>query len=557
MTSGRLQSPYMNRRSFLQATGSTLALEILVSPRARLNAQEAQPGSPVETLLGRVRGLASPGVIAFKGLRYGASTTGANRFQPPVKPAAWTGVRDAFEYGPRAWQPFRPMIPEIGDALTGSGLMDEDCLSLNLWTPSTGAGQRPVMVWFHGGGQRTGSGNSIFYDGAELARKHNVIAISVNHRLNALGYLWLAGLPGTGERFARTSNLPLLDLVAALEWVRGNVARFGGDPRNVTIFGQSGGGGKTAMLSAFPAAKGLFHRAIIMSTLADTAISGLEPARAVEATELLLRRLDLTPQTADRLVFMPAKQIVDALTAPAPDISLRYVPVVDGKTLPAHPFEPAASAISADIPMMLGSVECEGIPYGNPDDAYWTSEPTTAAELRTRVKQIVSVDDAEADRLIALYKSHRPNDSFGDLAAVMAGDNSPLRTSAYVIAERKFAQGRAPAYLYYFNWRSPVRNGKLRTMHGMELPFVFDHPDKISFMTGAGSDRAAIAATMSSTWVAFARTGNPNHSGIPQWAAFTPNTWPTMVFGSRTSAENDPWGAERKAMAAARERRRG
>jgi para-nitrobenzyl esterase len=254
---------------------------------------------------------------------------------------------------------------------------------------------------------------------------------------------------------------------------------------------------------------------------------------------------------------MPAKQIVDALTAPAPDISLRYVPVVDGKTLPAHPFEPAASAISADIPMMLGSVECEGIPYGNPDDAYWTSDPTTAAELRTRVKQIVSVDDAEADRLIALYKSHRPNDSFGDLAAVMSGDNSALRTSAYVIAERKFAQGRAPAYLYYFNWRSPVRDGKLRTMHGMELPFVFDHPDKISSMTGTGSDRAAIATAMSSTWVTFARTGNPNHSGIPQWAAFTPNTWPTMVFGSRTRAENDPWGAERKAMATARERRRG
>jgi para-nitrobenzyl esterase len=547
----------MNRRSFLQATCSTLALQILVRHRACLNAQGVQPGSAVETMLGRVRGLASPGVIAFKGLRYGASTTGANRFQPPVKPAAWTGVRDAFEYGPRAWQLFRPMIPEIGDAFTGSGPMDEDCLSLNLWTPSTGTGQRPVMVWFHGGGQRTGSGNSIFYDGTELARKHNVVAISVNHRLNALGYLWLAGLPGTGERFARTSNLPLLDLVAALEWVRGNVARFGGDPRNVTIFGQSGGGGKTAMLSAFPAAKGLFHRAIIMSTLADTAISGLEPARAIEATELLLRRLELTPQTADRLVSMPAKQIVDALTSPAPDISLRYVPVVDGKTLPAHPFEPAASAISADIPMMLGSVECEGIPYGNPDDAYWTSDPTTAAELRTRVKQIVSVDDAEADRLIALYKSHRPNDSFGDLAAVMSGDNSALRTSAYVIAERKFAQGRAPAYLYYFNWRSPVRDGKLRTMHGMELPFVFDHPDKISFMTGAGSDRAAIATAMSSTWVAFARTGNPNHSGIPQWAAFTPNTWPTMVFGSRTRAENDPWGAERKAMATARERRRG
>src|SRR6185369_6145903 len=291
----------MNRRSFLQATGSTLALQILVNHRARLNAQGAQPGSTVETMLGRVRGLASPGVIAFKGLRYGASTTGANRFQPPVKPAAWTGVRDAFEYGPRAWQPFRPMIPEIGDALTGSGPMDEDCLRLNVWTPATDRGRRPVMVWFHGGGQRTGSGNSIFYDGTELARKHDVVVVTLTHRLNALGYMWLAGLPGVDERFSRTVNLPLADLVLALEWVRDNIGQFGGNPGNVTIFGQSGGGGKVAMLMAFPSAKGLFHRAIIMSTLADTAVTGLAPARAVEATELLLRRLELTPQTADRL----------------------------------------------------------------------------------------------------------------------------------------------------------------------------------------------------------------------------------------------------------------
>jgi Carboxylesterase type B len=210
----------MNRRSFLQATGSTLALQILVSHRACLNAQGASPARRLKRCSAGCVGWHHQASSHSRVCATAASTTGANRFQPPVKPAAWTGVRDAFEYGPRAWQPFRPMIPEIGDALTGSGPMDEDCLSLNLWTPSTGAGQRPVMVWFHGGGQRTGSGNSIFYDGAELARKHNVVAISVNHRLNALGYLWLAGLPGTGERFARTSNLPLLDLVAALEWVR-------------------------------------------------------------------------------------------------------------------------------------------------------------------------------------------------------------------------------------------------------------------------------------------------------------------------------------------------
>jgi para-nitrobenzyl esterase len=558
----------MNRRTFLQAAGGSLALPLLIGRSSAFAGQNPQPGAVVETTLGRVRGLSAPGVTSFKGLRYGASTSGANRFQPPVTPASWTGTIDAFEAGPRAWQPFRPMIPEIGDALTGSGPMDEDCLRLNVWTPAADGNRRPVMVWFHGGGQRTGSGNSIFYDGSELARKHDVVVISVTHRLNALGYLWLAGLPGTGERFARTSNLPLLDLTAALGWVRDNISRFGGNPGNVTIFGQSGGGGKTAMLSAFPSAKGLFHRAIIMSTLADTAITGLEPARAIEAAELFLRRMNLTAATADRLLTVPPAEIISALTGgggraggqsgqagPTGDISLRYVPVVDGRTLPAHPFDPRASELSADVPMMFGSNECEGIPYGNPDDPYWTTEPTTAAELRERVKRIVSVDDGEADRLIEVYRAGRPNASFGDLATIVAGDNSALRLSAYTLAERKFAQGRAPAYLYYFDWRSPVRNGKLRTMHCMELPFVFDHPDKISFMTGTGSDRAALATTMSNAWVAFARSGNPTPTGQTAWTAFNPATWPTMVFGSRTGLVNDPHGVERRALKAARESR--
>src|SRR5688572_25871375 len=254
----------MRRRDFLHLSGVPLVLSALAVSRAR--AQSAASGPVVETTAGRLRGRAGDGLATFKGIRYGASTAGANRFQPPVRPQPWTGIVDAVEYGPRAWQPFRAMIPEIGDALTGSGPMDEDCLRLNVWTPALDRGRRPVMVWFHGGGQRTGSGNSIFYDGSELARKHDVVAVSVTHRLNALGYLWLAGLPGTSERFSQTANLPLADLVLALQWVRDNIAQFGGDPAHVTIFGQSGGGGKVAMLTAFPAARGLFHRAIIMST---------------------------------------------------------------------------------------------------------------------------------------------------------------------------------------------------------------------------------------------------------------------------------------------------
>ena len=536
----------MNRRAFLTLSGACAGAGFLT--RAEwLHAQAASevPSPTVTTAAGRLRGVSDGAVHIFRGVPYGASTAGANRFQPPRPAAAWTGVRDATSFGSRAFQPFRPMIPEIGDALTGSGPMSEDCLRLNVFTPGT-SGRRPVMVWFHGGGQRTGSGNSIFYDGRELARRHDVVVVTTTHRLNAFAYLWLAGLRDAGSRFADCANLGLRDLVQALEWVRDNIARFGGDAANVTIFGQSGGGGKTAMLTGFPAAQGLFHRAIIMSTLAETAVTGLRPERAVEAAELLLRRLDIPASQAARLLDLPAERLVEALGT-APDLSQRFVPVVDGATLPADPFSPA-SPLSATVPILTGSNECEAIPYGNPEDPYWQSEPADDAALRTRVQQLLNVSDSDAARLTTLYRSHRPGQTAGDLAAVIAGDASDLRAAADTIAEAKHAQGRAPVYLYRFNWRSPVRRGKLRSMHGMDLPFVFDHPDLIGFLTGAGEDRRQLAREMSAAWVAFARSGNPSHRDIPAWEPWTPARRTTMVFDRTTAAVNDPWSDERLAI---------
>jgi para-nitrobenzyl esterase len=531
----------MDRRAFLALSGTYLLAQTRTEVR----------GPVVTTSGGRLRGVSDAGVHVFRGVPYGASTAGPNCFQPPRPAVPWTGVRDASAYGARAYQPFRPMIPEIGDALTGSGPMSEDCLRLNVFTPGT-SGRRPVMVWFHGGGQRTGSGNSIFYDGRELARRQDVVVVTTTHRLNAFAYLWLAGLPDVGGRFAECANLGLRDLVLALEWVRDNIARFGGDARNVTIFGQSGGGGKTAMLTGFPAAKGLFHRAIIMSTLADTAVTGLSPERAVDAARLLLTRLDVGPAQASRLVDMPPDQIVGALSN-GPDLSLRFVPVVDGATLPAHPFSPA-SPLSATVPILTGSNECEGIPYGNPDDPYWRSELSDDGALQARLQQLLKVDDREAARLIALYRSHRPSETAADLATVIAGDASELRAAASAIAEARHAQGRAPVYMYRFNWRSPVRGGQLRSMHGMELPFVFNHPDRIGFLTGTGDDRYRLAHDMSAAWAAFARTGNPNHAGLPRWDAWTPARWTTMVFDRSTRVVDDPWGEERQAMTRLRAR---
>lgn len=534
--------------------GGSLAAAALERIAPAIAQPRSESGLLVETASGRVRGVTQLGIHAFKGIPYGAPTDGVHRFKPPRPPPAWAGVHDATLYGARAYQPLRPMIPEIGDALTGSGPMSEDCLKLNVWTSGTGRGSRPVLVWFHGGGQRTGSGNSIFYDGTELARQHDVVVVTVTHRLNAFAYLWLAGVPGTGERFADSANLGLRDLVLALEWVRDNIAEFGGDAANVTIFGQSGGGGKVAMLTGFPAARGLFHRAIIMSTLSDTALTGLAPEQAVEAAELLLARLGIPPRDAARLEALAPETIVAALAAQpgAPDLSQRYVPVVDGMTLPAHPYEPVASPLSASIPILTGSNECEGVPYGNPSDDYWTREPADDAELRSLLRRLVPMSEMDADRLIALYRARRPAATPGDIAAIMAGDNSPLRLSSYAIAERKFAQHAGPVYLYYFDWYSPVRGGKLRAMHGMELPFVFGHPDLVRFMTGDDPERYELARKMSAAWVAFARTGNPNHASLPHWEPWNPTRWPTMVFGREVRAVDDPWGEERRAMAAAR-----
>jgi len=535
----------MNRRSFLALGGvALLARDLTAATRTSI----------VDTTHGKIRGAVDEGVQIFKGVRYGASTAGAGRFLPPTAPAPWRGTREAIAYGPRAPQPVRRMVPEIGDALVGTGPTSEDCLFLNVWTPATRRnGRRPVMVWLHGGGFRTGSGNSIFYDGKALAQKHDAVVVTVTHRLNVFGFLHLAEIGG--EKYRQASNVGMLDIVLALEWVRDNIDAFGGNPSNVTVFGQSGGGGKTAILTGMPAAKGLFHRAIIQSTLWDTAIAALEPHEAAAATDLFLSRVGLTPAELDKLQTWPPERLVEALSAPAGDISTRYVPVKDGRTLPVHPFEPTASALSAAIPILCGSNETESVPYQNPDEPFWTSTIADEVALRDQIKRSLRVGDGEADRLIAIYRKNRPGDSRDDLALIMASDNSPLRLSSYAIAERKSAQGAAPVYTYLFKWRSPVNNGRLRSMHGMEVPFVFDHVDHTPFLNGTGRDRYALAETMAAAWVAFARTGNPNRAGLPDWPAFDATRRSTMVFDRESGASSDPYREERLAMQAVRERR--
>jgi para-nitrobenzyl esterase len=531
----------IDRRRFIGAG----ALAAATTSTARLGvawAGEDKSASPVvETTAGKVRGTQQGQLCAFKGVPYGASTEGERRFMPPVRPQPWTGVRDALELGHRSPQlisSFHGFVPPELEVMDRDEPMGEDCLVLNVWTPGTGHGhKRPVMVWLHGGGFTSGSGGFIIYDGARLAAKHDVVVITVNHRLTAVGYLYLAGIGG--EHYASSSNVGNLDIIAALEWVRDNAAAFGGDPGNVTIFGQSGGGGKVSSLMAMPAAKGLFHRAIVQS---GAAVKGMPRDAATHTAEAFLARHDLKPDQLERLRQMSTEQLL-SVTEASRGPPLNFGPVVDGHTLPTDPFDPTAPALSAEVPLLIGTVESEVAFFPNQ-----VLDPIDDAALRAHVKQTVrNASDAQIEQIISAYRAGRPTASNTDLYLIIASD-ATFRAGVLTEADRKAAQGKAAVYQYYFTWRSPVREGKLRAFHTLEIPFVFDNVDAATSMVGSAPDRYALADKMSSAWVAFARTGNPNHRGLPHWAPFDTKQRVMMVFNDECKALSDPHGSEQHVL---------
>jgi para-nitrobenzyl esterase len=534
----------MDRRSFLSyGTVATASFFVpgAIQPAWAQDLGCSSQSAVVRTTAGRVRGVTRDKVSAFYGVPYGASTAGAGRFMPPSKPDPWTGVREAVEFGPRSPQGPSGLIPEVA-AVDRREPASEDCLRLNVWTAGVGAGHRPVMVWLHGGGYSQGSGAFTIYNGANLACRHDVVVVTVNHRLNVFGYLYLAELGG--DKYANSSNVGMRDIVLALEWVRDNIAAFGGDPSNVTIFGQSGGGGKVSTLMAMPSAKGLFHRAVVESA---SAIRGVPKDDASSSAAAFLAKLGLKSNQVDVFQKLPVEQLVTAMgDGGGPGgAGLRLAPVVDGHSLPRNPFDPDAPEISATVPLLIGTVETEvTFMRGTPLD------PMDQDTLHAHVKQVLrGADDGTVDRLIDVYRKGRPNISNTDLYLILASD-ATFRAGVLTEAERKADQGTASVYMYYFTWKSPVRDGKLRTFHTLEIPFVFDNVDLATAMTASGQERYALADKISSAWVAFARSGNPSHPGLPNWPAFNTKQRATMILNNEYEVIEDPNGEERQTLRA-------
>jgi para-nitrobenzyl esterase len=534
----------IRRREFVKS--SLLGAAALGSPftQALLAADSTAP--IVATKYGRVRGTSSAGVFTFKGIHYGASPEGSARFQPPSPPQPWKETASAQNLGDLAPQILSTAAggsdirQAMGD-IFGPGKVSENCLVLNVWTPSLEHRRRPVMVWLHGGGYTGGSDGSPTYDGTNLAHKQGVVVVGINHRLNVFGYLYLGGI---SKKYADSGNVGMLDCVLALEWVRDNIASFGGDPENVTIFGESGGGGKVSVLMAMPPAKDLFHKAIVES---GSTLRVSTPDEADAAARKYLAQLKISPDRVDELQKVPMEQMLDALKSMAGPNSIRLGPVVDGRSLPRQPFDPDAPAQSANIPMLIGTNGTESsLLLGMGDASLFSLDDAT---MRAKLKTYLHLtDDAKLDDLIAIYKKDRPGATPSDLYFAITTDRM-MRMNAIAQAERKIAQGAAPAYMYIFNWRTPILDGRLRSPHGIELAFVFDNTDKTTSLNGSAPDVAPLAAKVSAAWAAFARTGNPSTPGLP-WPAYDTKNRATMVFNDDCKVVDDPGKEERQAITA-------
>ena len=543
MTSNSNLSASASRRAFLQGGAmAAAAATTALSSRVEAQGQPAAVGGlgattnnriffVADTANGKVEGIVNAGIIEFKGIPYGAPTGGRNRFMPPKPPTPWTGVREGGGYGQISPQTPADLTSQYAqlimwDRHVGPGGMGEDMLNLNVWTPGL-KGNRPVMVSFHGGGWATGSGNGPMYDGANLAKFGDVVVVTVNHRLASLGYLDLAWV-GAPPEFAFAGVTGVMDMVAALNWVRDNIDRFGGDPHRVMVFGQSGGGAKTSTLLATPSAKGLFHRAAVQS---GSSLRLQARDQSQKAAEMLLANLGVSKGNIGDLQTVRWQHILEAQTAA---VGANFSPVLDGVVLPHNPSDPGAPPESADVPVIISTtLEDAALRLTNFD--------LDQAGLRALLEKTYP---GKGQEILSLYRAAAPDKSPFLIQAQVLTD-AGARRNAITQAEHKAALGPAPTYMYLWEWATPAYDGKFGAVHGHDVDASFH----IARSSICGSGRQAglkMCDRLAGAWVAFAASGDPSHEGIPHWPAYDATTRATMIFNDDTRVENDPRAAMRR-----------
>jgi para-nitrobenzyl esterase len=520
----------LNRRNFLCT--SAIATASLAITRKIAWAQSAPLAT---TTHGKISGSFIDGVNVFKAIPYGADTA-KTRFKAPVPPAAWTGLRDCTRFttmAPQLSAP-RPISTSAPRVARDTGVESEDCLHLNVWTSGLrDHRKRPVLVYFHGGAYNNGTVNSDLYDGTRLVHRGDVVVVTVNHRLNAFGYLYLGYL---ASEYRDSGNAGQLDLILALKWVRNNIAEFGGDPSRVLIFGQSGGGAKCAALMATPAAEGLFHRVMTMS---GQQIKGASIEIASDRAKTVLEKMRVTPgaNLSAQLNVLTMEQIQTGARA----VSADWLPVVDKVILPRNPFDPDAPTLSEKVPMILGNVHDETALPSRAADITWDN---AAQVLDTAVHQYLGPYSAE--QVVAKYREIYPDKTPDqvDTAAATAFRAWPGQRWE---AERRAANPASQPHTWVYQMNFAGANGK--AMHTIDIPFMFDNIAMAEVQMGSSPDQLtaanSLAATMSQMLIHYGRTGNPNHAGLPHWPAYDLKNRGTMIWDRTPHIENDPRSAER------------
>jgi para-nitrobenzyl esterase len=554
-----------SRRKFIQALGTSSAgmaigaAAVATPEDAMAKGQEGQllyVGDNIavtNTQYGKVRGYVLRGIHYFLGIPYGADTSGPNRFLPPQKPQSWTDVYPALWWGNSAPQNMENRYANKFASFRDHWNYDdvsEDCLRINVFTPAIDGKKRPVLFWIHGGGFINGNGiEQDGYNGENFARFGDVVFCSINHRLGPLGFCNLAGVGG--EKFAASGNAGMLDIVAALEWVRDNIANFGGDPGNVTIMGQSGGGAKVCILTAMPGAKGLFHKAVVLSGAARRS-GDKEFSERLGAA--VLKEAGLSPNQLDKLQAMPwkdfyaiamrAQRTVIQEAGPGPGIMRGFSPVVDGAVLPQHPYDPDPAPTAADVPMIISSVEDEM----SPSWADSSLESITLDQVVEKLKERAGFGRGFGDRakeVVEAYAKAFPGRKPVEIWSLASSN----RQSVVALADVKSRQP-APVYVDWFTWHPPLFDNRMRAFHCVDISFWFYNTDVMLTHTGGGPRPKALSAKMAGALVKFMRTGNPNGGGLPDWPRYSSAKGETMVLDDTCVVKNDPDREARKALPA-------